>query len=124
MANTTSEKKPAVNQKVSKAIITWLITLVISIGGGFIGAKVYTVYFNKSVKFYQFDLVKAIKHENAVLYGSKNTQAEANALFTGYLKKINKRLATYSKKGGIIFIKGAVVAGNVPNITSKVIGGK
>jgi hypothetical protein len=124
MANAVNEKKTAVNQNIRKAIVTWLITLVISIGGGFIGAKVYTIYFNKSVKFYQFDLVRAIKRENAVLYGTKTTQAEANALFTGYLKKINKRLAAYSKKGGIIFIKGAVIGGNVPNITDKVITGK
>ena len=122
MANTVNEKETAVKDNVKKAVITWLITLVISIGGGLIGAKVYNVYFNKPVKFYQFDLVKAIKHENAVLYGSKNTQAEANALFTNYLKKINKKLAEYSKRGGIIFIKGAVVAGNVPNITDKIIG--
>ena len=100
---------------------TWIITLVISIGGGFIGAKIYNVYFNKPPKFYQFDLVKAIKNENAVLYGSHTTPALANRMFTNYLKKIDKGLKKYSKNG-IIFIKGAVVAGNVKNITDNVIG--
>ena len=51
------KKKPAL------FAITWIITLVISIGGGFIGAKIYNVYFNKPPKFYQFDLVKAIKNK-------------------------------------------------------------
>ncbi len=99
---------------------TWIITLIISIGGGFIGAKIYNVYFNKPVKFYQFDLVKAIKNENAVLYGAHTTPALANQMFTNYLKKIDNGLKKYSKNG-IIFIKGAVVAGNVKNITNKII---
>lgn len=101
--------------------ITWIITLVISIGGGFIGSRIYDTYFNKPVKFYQFDLVKAIKNENSVLYGAKTTPALANQMFTNYLKKIDKGLQKYSKHG-IVFIKGAVVAGNVKNITDKIIG--
>jgi len=104
-----------------KTIAVWLITFVISIGGGLIGAKIYNTYFNKPVKFYQFDLVKAIKNESSGLYGVAKTPAEANQIFTAYLKKINKRLKKYSKNG-IVFIKGAVVAGNVKNITNKVIG--
>jgi hypothetical protein len=41
-------------------------------------------------------------------------------MFTNYLKKIDNGLKKYSKNG-IIFIKGAVVAGNVKNITNKII---
>ena len=107
-------------KKVALFAATWIITLAISIGGGFIGAKIYNVYFNKPTKFYQFDLVKAIKKENDILYGEHTTQAQANQMFTNYLKKIDKGLKKYSKNG-IIFIKGAVVAGNVKNITNKII---
>ena len=107
-------------EKVKLFAGIWIIALVISIGGGFIGAKIYNVYFNHPPKFYQFDLVKAIKNENAVLLGSHTTPVVANQMFTFYLKKINKRLKKYSKNG-IVFIKGAIVEGNVPNITDKVV---
>lgn len=107
-------------KKIVSFASVWLIALIISTCGGFLGAKIYNVYFNPQVKFYQFDLVKAIKNENSVLYGAKTTPTEANQMFTDYLKKINKRLKKYSKNG-IIFIKGAVVAGNVKNITNKII---
>ncbi|MHB1702841.1 MAG: TrbI F-type domain-containing protein [bacterium] len=107
--------------KTTVFAITWLITLIISIGGGFIGSRIYDTYFNKPVKFYQFDLVKAVKNENSVLYGAHTTKAQANRMFTNYLKKINKGLKKYSKNG-IVFIKGAVVAGNVKDITNKIIG--
>jgi hypothetical protein len=109
-------------KKAALSAITWLITLVISIGGGFIGSRIYDAYFNKPVKFYQFDLVKAVKNENSVLYGAPHmTTAQANRMFTNYLKKINAGLKKYSKNG-IVFIKGAVVAGNVKNITDNVVG--